>query len=313
MSYKIGSFNLFKFSYQNDDNMKKNINKIAEIIREEGMDIVAIQEIFNKGSMDRLTRELGGDKMWEGRWISPPSRSSIAAEGYAFIWNKRRISLVKNKFGEIFEPRIINQYKKDPSSGRKGLIRNPFYARFTPLGTNGGSFFEIRLINTHIVFSDNDYSDIDVRKQEFEMLATTIYPKISDKVFDQFLNQRNGYNMPVYTVLLGDYNLNLNRAWTVGPYLNEEIIIDNGKKRIVTVQDQLTTLKMKTPEQANENVRGYANNYDHCTFDANRFDSVSVKCRRVDAVRSYYGDDFELYRKEISDHIPIIFELDLIK
>ena len=48
MGYKIGSFNLYKFSLQSDNNIRKNLEKISRIIRDENLDVVAIQEIFNK-------------------------------------------------------------------------------------------------------------------------------------------------------------------------------------------------------------------------------------------------------------------------
>ena len=72
---------------------------------------------------------------------------------------------------------------------------------------------------------------------EFNILTRVIYHNISDR--------RYGNNLPAYTIILGDYNLNLNRPWTKGPYLQENVEIDDAgiRKHIITVQDQLTTLK----------------------------------------------------------------------
>ena len=36
-----------------------------------------------------------------------------------------------------------------------------------------------------------------------------------------------------------------------------------------------------------------------------------MKARRVDAVRKYCGDDFEKYLKTVSDHIPVMMEIEL--
>ena len=82
----------------------------------------------------------------------------------------------------------------------------------------------------------------------------------------------------------------------------------NGQK-ILTVQDALTSLKSKNNEE--ESSRGYSNNYDHFTFDVRTLenDGISYKYKRIDAVRKYYNDDFDSYRCEISDHVPIVLEL----
>ena len=194
--YKIASFNMFKFSaYTN-----KDVAKIAEHINAEGIDILAIQEIFSKAAMDRLLTALG--PKWEGRWDSPNSRSVSAAEGYAFVWRKDTIALTKNREGKIFEPRILNQYKLDKQLYKtlvekyskidvgtnnmpfqEKLLRNPFYARFSPAELPGGTYFEFRVVNTHIMYSasrdlnDSDekediinLSDIARRKNEYNRL-----------------------------------------------------------------------------------------------------------------------------------------------
>ncbi len=323
MSYKIGSFNVCKLSFESnhEKQTRKNYEKIAEIIRVEKFDIVALQEVYSESAIRILIPFLGVG--WDYRWITSLKGDPRAAEGYAYIWNSRRIQLVStiadgNK--RTFEPRIINQYKVDRQSGQIGIKRNPYYARFTPSGLPGGAFFEIRLINTHIRFKKGndgsdlvDVSEVAMRKNEFNILAKTVYQKISDK--------RYGDNMPAYTILLGDYNLNLKRPYTKSPYLEEVIEINDGNihRKIVTMQDQLTTLKEVSDKESNMDPgsigasgRGYANNYDHFTFDQNRFENnVGIKCKRVDAVRKYYGDDFAKYRKEVSDHIPIEMEINL--
>ena len=46
-------------------------------------------------------------------------------------------------------------------------------------------------------------------------------------------------------------------------------------------------------------------------FDINVFDAESIgyRYKRIDAVREYCNDDFEMYRAEISDHLPICLEI----
>lgn len=124
-TYRIASFNLYKFSA----NTEKELSEVSQIIRENKVDILAIQEIFSKDALDNLLNELNakGHVRWDGRWDSPNSRSVSAAEGYAFIWNKDCIELSQNRYGKVFEPRIHNQY---PHRDGIELIRNPYYGRF---------------------------------------------------------------------------------------------------------------------------------------------------------------------------------------
>jgi len=311
MSYKIGSMNMYKFqANRSDKEISKDIDLIAEIIYTEKFDIVAMQEIYSDKAMNMVLRRLGGN--WEGRWATPNSKSALAAEGYAFIWNKRRIELAESLTTtgkKVFEPRIYEQYKVDRGKGQQELLRNPFYGRFKPKN----AFMEIRLINTHIVFSANK-ADRDedeeavplgstaMRKQEFDVLVNSIYAKEEDKIY--------GTNMPAYTILVGDYNLNLNRGCK-GPYVDEvvEIYDNSAVKRIRTVQDELTTLKQKSRSNPDEPVTEFANNYDHFSYDEVRFQGVDVKSGRVNTVSKYCGNDFDKHRKIISDHVPVNMEI----
>ena len=151
MAYKIGSFNMFKFSFQSDSEIRKDFTKLSRIIRDNRFDIIALQEVFSPNALGRLLDYLGRFE-WDGVWDSPTSSSSIAAEGYGFIWNKRRMRLAVTPLPDgtekTFRPHIYNQYRVDRRLGQTQLIRNPYYARFEPLD---GSFCEIRLINTHII------------------------------------------------------------------------------------------------------------------------------------------------------------------
>lgn len=313
IGYKLGSFNMYKFqAYRSDDKIKKDLDKIANIISKEHFDIVAMQEVFDEKPMNMILQRLG--RQWQGAWAKPNSRSAQAAEGYAFIWNTDRIMLAKSvtASGErTYYPRIYKQYRIDRKSGQKDLVRDPFYGRFKPKYEN----FEIRIINTHIMFSNGgkdeheedslQLGDIAMRRNEFEILVKNILAKEN--------TWRYGNNLTAYTILMGDYNLNLNRDWTKGPYLEEVIEIDDGQYtyRMRTVQDQLTTIKNRSKLNPDEPVRGYANNYDHFTYDEERFKDLHPKVRRVDTVRKYCGDDYEMHKKEVSDHIPISIVIDL--
>lgn len=314
--YRIASFNLYKFSA----NTHKELNIIRRIIEENNIDILAIQEIFSKAALVNLLRELGVSH-WDGRWASPDSKSVSAAEGYAFVWNKDRIELSRSKSGKVFEPVIHNQY---PHKDGAELIRNPFYGRFI---VKDNRMIELRLINTHIMFSlnreENDSDDHDsslgkvgavtMRKREFNILASKILPKLDDKVYDYQWKEVDNICRRPYTILLGDYNLNLRESGVKDTFIDNPLIVirdANAEKRIVTVQKDLTTLRAKTTEHPF--IDGYKNNFDHFTYDSNR--PIETKCWAVDIPNapSYYGGDYEKYKKDISDHLMIIMELNFV-
>lgn len=312
MGYKLGSFNMYKFqAYRSDDEIKKDLDGIANIISSEKFDVIAMQEVFDSKPMDMIISRLGRMN-YAGAWGKPNARSVQAAEGFAFIWNKRRIGLAESLTASgkrVYEPRIYQQYRVDRKAGQRDLVRDPFYGRFKPLNAN----FELRIINAHVMFSSGGsedetmarLSDVAMRRNELDILIRSILAREN--------TMRYGNNLPAYTVLLGDYNLNLNREWTNGPYLQEVVEITDGNYtyRMRTVQDQLTTLKSKSKLNPDELVRGFANNYDHFTYDEDRFSDLRPKIRKIDTVRKYCDDDFERHRKEISDHTPISMEINL--
>lgn len=300
MSYRIGSFNCLSFGA----GANKDEVTIAEIIKKEQFDIVALQEV--KGNYvlrERILKHL-------------PGYAGIADDGYvndyAFLWNTSRVCLAHTEDSNIsrtYQPRIYKQYRVDRKSGQKDLVRDPYFARFFPIG-GSAPFIEIRVINTHIRYSKGQNSStedslnlgaIAMRKNEFDVLTKAIYAKEADK--------RYGNKRPAYTILLGDYNLNVRSSGAGSPYLEEYFEINDAGniKRILTTQCELTTLK--NPE--NEQTPGYSSNYDHFTYDAERFDGVSVMCGRVDSVDKYCGGDFKMHREKISDHVPVLMKLDL--
>jgi len=314
MSIIIGSFNMFKFSA----NTHKELECVRAIINKNEIDILAIQEIFSQGALNNLLRELGPG--WDGRWKSPDSKSVSAAEGYAFVWNTNKICLSHRRSGEPFEPVIHRQY---PHKEAGALIRDPFYARFE---LKNNRMTEIRLINTHIMFSlkreENDADDHDssiklpgavsMRKKEFEILATKILPKIDDKDYDRYWNEVDEICRRPITILLGDYNLNLKESGAKDTFIDEPLILireGSSEKRIITVQKDLTTLKTDLSNAETEG--GYRNNFDHFTFDSNR--PIRVDCYAVDAPNDpeLFSGNYQKYRENVSDHLMIVMRLEL--
>lgn len=311
MGYIIGSFNTLKMSLQSNKDSKKDFVKIASIIKQERFDVVALQEVMNEMVLkDKILPALGPN--WDGKWLSPTPFTSASNEGYAFIWNTKRLRLVDASSN----PAIHQRVGSGVGNGR--LIRPPMIARFTPSGLAGGSNFELRLINTHIIFGkpstlEHTLSNYDLRREELKVLSETVYRLFSSK--------RYGDNMPAYTILMGDYNLCISGP---GPKIASEIPITKNRT-LKTVQAEKTSLKSLTASDTDileseeeqdvidltKPVEYYSKNYDHFSYEVTLEQTLRLKNSRVDALGKYYGNDLEAYRREVSDHVPIKLILNL--
>ena len=357
--YRIASFNIEKFGENSVEirvgKSRKDIDAIAEIIEKNQIDILAIQEISHQSALKALIEKLAGPareerlpsksnltketygyitKTWEGRWAKPASKySDRAAEGYAFLWNRRRIKLVTNYKGEAFEPRIGFNLREGK------LVRSPLIGRFMPINAR----YEFRLINMHFAWAkpsniiDQDDEDLRskdgqaLREEELQTIFNTVYPSLAKQQYDSNRIDRYARPLSPYTFLLGDYNLNLpsippkGTGATMRDSLRE---YECGKLKIVTVNGELTTLKRspRDPEKAEifrndpELQKHLANNYDHFSYDQKRLIDNEVAEPAVFVIPAYEkyqskGNDsqqqFDTYRDKISDHLPIILDIDV--
>ena len=310
MSYRIGSFNLKNLGQTAmGKEHPRDLAKIAEIIRTEDFDVVALQEVLSEGKalsleQDSVKRsilyELGTSE-WDFAWAHAESETDPRSEGYAFLWKKTRFRLpvaqLENGTKRTFYPRIC-RLRRDL------MTRKPYYARFV---ARGGPYFEIRLLCVHTHFTDKVQ-----RRQELDNLLKEVYPQVEDRVYYK--------GRPSYTIILGDYNAELRRLFinTSGFYVADIETADRwGGKKIKTVQDEKTTLKRRfdnDDQDADASAyagEGYANNYDHFSYDFDRFSSVQIDVKRIDAVATYCGGNFETYFKTVSDHVPIVMEMSL--
>lgn len=340
MGYRIGSFNMRNLGLSAmGTNNSRDLKTIAKIIREENFDVVALQEVLSQGkaftspgyAKQSLLMELGPE--WEFSWADTESENDPRHEGFAFVWKKSRLRLCSTKvltaYGEItrtFYPRILKINHED-------MLRRPYYGRFTASDVPGGTNVEFRLICIHTFYGKTDNAiDRNIRQHELDVLMKDIYPQINDR--------RYGDPMVSYTILLGDYNAELwtkdSRIWQENlkkerggkrPAImrtDENGIVKSsryGGREIKTVQDQLTTLKSKMMETGEEefDTSGYSYNYDHFSYEEKSFSGVQLKVRRVtSAVSKYckvtgeeYESDFEKYYKTVSDHIPIVMDIEL--
>jgi len=336
MSYRIGSFNLRNLGITAlGKSSGRDLKIIANIIKNEDFDVIALQEVLSEGkalyssdyAKKSVLMELGND--WDFQWAySETQLKDKRNEGYAFVWNKRRLQMSRiilpNGNSRVFYPRICELNKKD-------MMRRPYYARFTPSGTVvGGPWIEFRLLCIHTYYGNDNKEDRKLRQQELDVLMKEIYPQISDRKYGEY-----GNGMPSYTIIMGDYNVELWRPWKdeirkkinaerklqgKSPFptpasliADENDIIEStrwGRRQVKTVQYEFTTLR-SSEDSLDYDYRGYAHDYDHFSYEERQFEGIKMNARRVDAVRKYCGDDFDRYLNSISDHIPILMEVDL--
>ena len=317
MSYRIGSFNTLRMDFTSTEKRAINFDMIAQIIKSAHLDIVALQEVLNENVIkDKLIPALGHD--WKYTCKESGKFYSKTKEMFVFLWNSQRLDLIK----EDAEGNFVNKFEIKNNLLDGAIVRPPYVARFTPNGKFGGAFFEIRLINVHIVYGKPQAgisvfsSDRDIRMQELNIIAKQIYPRVADK--------RYGTNMPAYTFILGDYNLVLQGP---GEKMDNPIII--GDNRLLkTVQKEKSTIKSKEEDlvlfdEIKKYIRAqlglpdtwdyYSKNYDHFSYETTYEDKMKLTVSRSNALKHYYHNDIESYRKEIFDHIPIIMDISLMK
>ena len=298
----------------------RDFEKIADIIVGEGLDVVAFQEILSEGAgveqwLETCVRFNLYD--WGFCWGCPKESSDIEkiqemihedrrGEGYAYIWNRQKFHLTETQQqGEqrIFEPRILNSRSNDVNVDCSTYARTPYYIRLHPCY---GGFFDLRLLNIHIYHGKTGNSpDIEKRQSEYQLLVQEIYPQISQKRYGDF--------RPAYTIAMGDYNLNIFRPdrVTQGGDLQEVIEVPE-YGTVITAQDQLSTLKKAKDDSLCREALSRdigANNYDHFSYEKTMFSDVS--CSVIEAVHKYCNDDLDYYRKNISDHLPVVIEIEL--
>ena len=310
MGYHIGSFNMRDLNYANQakggEKLKRDFEKIAEIIAKEDFDVVGLQEINSESALNYLISVLNR-KYRDSRhnfqcvFGNGMPTHSHDPERYGFLWNEKRLRLVNVKRG-MNPGYYIN-------AGGAGVIRPPYYGRFTARGMLGGSNFELRLVNIHI----KDASHEEEKIQEFNVLLKQVLPRICDH---QEVSEE-GELMPAYTFLLGDYNICLNK----GPraiFRIDKVTATSftGKKRyFLTVQEDLTSLRQVGNQTSIEEC--YANNYDHFTYEDELGFKLKLKTQRVEALSKYFSAEdgavakLKSYREKVSDHVPISMNMEL--
>lgn len=265
MSYCICSLNVLR-SVRGDDKDRDFYEFINRLIATEGIDILAIQEARNINFIKNLRRNL--PSFWMGE--------NLNNSELAFIWNSTRVRECSRRH----EPRIFVDY-----SSEIRMTREPAVGWFMPIDFHIN--IEFRLINIHSFHGGADYIvSKDKRKIECDLAKGVIYQAV-----DKPSMGNDGNFNRVFTVVLGDYNLDCDACNTCGP------------ENIRTFQELETTLRDKEP-------LGYKNSYDHFSYDAVRDASVPRNPpSRIDAVKDYFGGKYVQYREQVSDHIPVKLEI----
>lgn len=280
MGYRIGSLNIHKRIHKHSDSERDLFAFIHDFIVKEKLDILALQECLNESELRRIcVRALSPFQNWKGHY-ERPARGKSGDYGFAFLWNENRISECSKRNA----PQIFTEYKSNDIR----LSRDPLYGRFSPkLNLNAQLQQEIRLVNIHLRFSDEVLPDLtkipgyEKRKMECSLATGEIYKSIDTRRYGNF--------KPAFTLLLGDYNLCV-----------DECINYSGHEDVCTYQDEPTTLNSKRD--------GYANSYDHFSFDKTKGEPVKF-IKRVDAVEEYFDGDYQKYYDAVSDHAPIVIEI----
>lgn len=355
MGYRVGSFNLHNLGKNSLTKTSiRSINTIAKIIGCAGMDIVALQEVlsngdalsgcavpdtvrtsFRNGLIDELRGITGCE--WDFAWadasndvLGEARHGDLRGEGYAFVWNTNRIELCRtwvsgndSNYGGYYR----NFYPQMCYVNKESMFRRPYYGRFKIKSLN----VEIRLICIHTYYGDDSKESRAKRRHELDVLLKDIYPQIEDRRYGTFMRS--------YTIMLGDYNaelwnsesnvwqhkLKMKRGEKIPAVIESGIDMDGvvksqmyGGHRVKTVQTGLTTIKQKPLEDEGPETAGFNYNYDHASYEQERFDDISVSCRRLPEVVSKYCktnmnekylNEYDQYFQTVSDHIPIIFEM----
>lgn len=310
MKYKIGSFNVRNLNYSSKDEEGQKISRsfstIANIIKNEEFAIVALQEVLSKSALEQIYKNL--DENWKFAWEQPPPKyageqADKRGEGYAYIWDSRKIDLVGVETqDDIKYPVIWHQYQDRKT---EHLAREPYYARFTSKGKVGGCNCEIRLINTHIVYGDKSREGVSLRQKEFLKVVKNIYQNV--------INKRYGNFLPAYVIVLGDYNLSLQHVKEKSDETKIQVGNSSSKRReenVITEQEELTTVN-HIKQEDDTYKSDYVNNYDHFSFIQRYREIMNIEIERVDIFK--YCKDLEQYWETVSDHVPIIMTIDLNK
>ena len=334
MPYRIGSFNILRPLTKG-----KTAERVAAIIKDNRLDVVALQEVSSQDGLGKLLNILGRS-VWSYSHASDYATASTdhrirASKEYAFVWRRDKVLLVR-------EPHICNEIEKRVDYAwqnhlnlqlqRVSNMHDPEELdeeddRQTP-GSVSLSFSERKkrvvealkadLCRPPMVACFRPAGFWGGLRWELRMINVHIrcvgriglrekeYRLIAGKIHTALNTRRFGNFRSVYTIVAGDYNLSLSQIENAVKC--PEFERDCEKHNMIAVQNALTTLKQydesQTPPLQGEEI--YNKNVDHFTYDKKRVEQILSDAVRVDCSPS-----FKIHRTEISDHVPIYVEMNL--
>jgi len=297
MSYTIISFNLRNIYASAAD---RDWSAVAEILRTERADVVAVQEILSDWPIKHLCRHMNAGFLsdWRYRMVSRETCRNGRGEGYAILWNARRVDLSpKEKIMQDGSRMVVGWHEPEiRTEWSRSLVRPPCVARFIPVGWCV-PFIELRLIATHIIFREdsysrthgNDVSDKQLRREEYRALSERLFPRVGK-------DRLQGNFRPAYTFIVGDYNLHYEDCAAIDAAPKAEV-------RFMKTRQVLGSTIY--PGKDDEDPGGYTDNdYDHFSYSDREHPYVQI-VERVSAPEKYYDGNFKKYQKRLSDHVPI--------
>lgn len=353
MALAIGSFNLCNFSSNENRKFPKDYSAIANAILMSGADVIALQEVINQQAIDSLLHQLrgfgGANRDWRV-FFDKKQTWRNNREGYAFVWDEKRVTLAKDDDGNEVLPELVTRFTS--------IKRPPMVARFVTTGS-GELQYELCVINTHIVFKPDGYQVLHPKWYGSAAIRAFEYAKIVNSVYPRFSNK-----LCTYTIIAGDYNLNSSMLAAV----NARPKLFEGQPTMISVQSDKTTIKTidsmidetseskgskpseigiftaiyngvmrlfkngksldqsppllvdKHTQKDNAETRqptvdgAYVNDYDHFSFEVGRVGDYVRNAHRINAPELLFpmpSRMFHSYKEGVSDHVPIVATLDL--
>ena len=315
---KIASLNTCNLS-----NGNKDVAQMARYLRY--CDIIALQEVIAPDMVNAASHVGASQKslignlgpQWRGDKINleikkepyPFLGKDNRNEGYAFLWNSKNVELMNNGRKEIL-PYQYSRYKtweekiplrREPGYGRFRLKRRPV---------------EIRIINIHIISKKPSQDKLlpgvdlgglrEMRLREFDIIAGQIYKNVNDE-------HKNPDFDDVYTIIVGDYNLNLEGYGDYPTLPAVRCYNKQGKPCGFDVNQMHSAMKtiQRSPTTIKDDCSGFANNFDHCTYlDDPKYNQAIKHCDRMPVISEKDPvERIRQYKEKISDHLPIIIDI----
>lgn len=279
--------------------MNRDWSTVADIMRDARADIVAVQEVFSELPFKWLCQRLNVGFLSDWRYwcVSRQTCRNGRGEGYAFLWNAKRVDLSPvEKDGRtvgVYEPEIRTEWSRS-------LVRPPCVARFTPVGWCV-PFIELRIISTHIIFGEDKYSRENGNELSDKEMRLAEYRALSERLFPRVGKKRDGNFRTPYTFIAGDYNL----------LQGECAVIDSLPKEEVSFMKTRQILA-STITQGDGSSPGHYTDHDYDHFSHSDREHQYIHCvERIDAPMRYYDGDFKKYGQKMSDHVPVAMQFDV--